>query len=713
MSVRVIRPHSLALSAAIVLALPASAAQAAADLDITAEATRLEGTVVTAAGFEQVVAEAPASITVITREQLQGTAYHGLAEALADIEGIDIDDAVDKTGARGISIRGMPGDYTLVLIDGRRQNVAGNVAPNNFNATQNNFIPPLSAIERVEVIRGPMSTLYGSDAMGGVINIITRKPGTAWGGSATLDATVQGDARYGDTYGGNVYLAGPLRGDVLGLSLHGEAYRRDASEVTYLNDGGDEVTPVMGANPVAYDSHQIAARLSVTPGDDHDLWLEAFSSRQRYDNSRGQLGTLGTGGYAPEQRYLRDQLLLAHTGRYGFGTWESSVLDSRTETIGRLIPPGVAGAGTPRSLWNDNIVVDTKLVAPLGDAHMLSVGGQWWRSEMQDGVALDRFKHRQIALFVEDEWRFAEDFALTLGARHDDHSTFGGHTSPRAYLVWTATDTWTLKAGVGQGYKTPRLDQLADGIVGFGGQGRIPLLGSPHLTPETTTTSELGATYVGGNGVNLHVGLFHNAFKDKIATGEPVYNCTYAPSPNRPGCVDVGSWPAIDTFGQSVNIDEAVTRGAEVSISAPLAEAWTLDANYTFTDSEQKSGANAGDPLGNTPRHMANAKLSWSVSDAVSVYWRTQYRSERFRSDDLARAQLGNYRPYSLHTLGGSWRVNGRLRFNAAVYNVADTDFVDYEAYVSNANTGALSYANHFINVDEGRRFWVSMNWDF
>src|SRR5690606_36057740 len=122
------------------------------------------------------------------------------------------------------------------------------------------------------------------------------------------------------------------------------------------------------------------------------------------------------------------------------------------------------------------------------------------------------------ALFIEDEWRFMEPLALTVGVRRDDHSTFGGHTSPRVYLVWTANDYFTVKGGVSEGYKTPRLDQLADGIVGFGGQGTIPLIGSPHFKPETSTTTELGFYFDNRNGLRLNLTLFNNDFKDKIAT---------------------------------------------------------------------------------------------------------------------------------------------------------------------------------------------------
>ncbi|HLV18408.1 MAG TPA: TonB-dependent receptor plug domain-containing protein, partial [Pseudomonas sp.] len=111
----------------------------------------LGDTVVSAAGYEQKVTEAPASISVISNAELREKQYANLAEALGDVEGVDIGQGTGKTGGLNISIRGMPSDYTLILIDGRRQKAAGNVTPNGFNETGTSFMPPMSAIERIEV----------------------------------------------------------------------------------------------------------------------------------------------------------------------------------------------------------------------------------------------------------------------------------------------------------------------------------------------------------------------------------------------------------------------------------------------------------------------------------------------------------------------------------------------------------------------------------
>jgi outer membrane receptor for ferrienterochelin and colicins len=309
--------------------------------------------VVTAAGFEQASREAPASVSVLTREKLSQERFANLAQALESLEGIDVGAVADKTGGMQVAVRGMPSDYTLIMIDGRRQNAAGNVTPNGFTGTQTSFMPPPGAIERIEVIRGPMSTLYGSDAMGGVVNIITRKVGKRWGASVSADYTAQQDRGFGDQHSDRFYLSGPLREDLLGLAMRGSMLRRAAADIHYLRQDGTEAMPTMGANPVRSDIDNLGLRLAFTPNRQHTVMLDADMARQRYDNSGGQLGTLGIrGGYGPEQAYTRDQIALSYRARTAYGTWDSSYMVNRTGTVGRTIPPGTPGAiaGSARQL---------------------------------------------------------------------------------------------------------------------------------------------------------------------------------------------------------------------------------------------------------------------------------------------------------------------------------------------------------------------------
>lgn len=709
-------------TAALVIAGPALAGADPAP-DPKDETHELEEVVVTAAGFEQRIEQAPASITLISRAQIEEIRAVSLVEILADVVGVDVGAPVGKTGGQTINIRGMGSDYTLVLIDGRRQNPAGNVTPNGFGETSTSFLPPVGAIERIEVVRGPVSTLYGSDAMGGVVNIITRKVGDVWTGTGTAHYTLQGDDAFGAIWGGNLYVAGPLVPDLVGLAVRGSWSEREASSLTYEQVGGAQA-PVtgFGRSSTANEIWSLGGRLSFDLHPDHDLWLDVDTGRQWYDNSKGQMGALGVaGGYGPALEFNRDQQVLAHDWRLPFGVLESTLSRNTTEKRGRIVPAlAPVTGGQPRTVESTSLIFDTKLHSQWRD-HAFTVGGQYWDAEMIDGVAPAPFTFEQWAIFAEDEWRFTDAFALTLGLRYDDHSTFGDQLSPRVYAVWNATDVWTFKGGVSTGYKAPRVEQLAPGINGFGGQGRIPLIGTPSLTPETSVSTELAVFYDNRDDFRASVTVFRNTFEDKIATGAPVANCTAgisrpvydAGTYNRTGCVDVGFYPAVATFGQSLNIDEAETQGVEMMAHWRLAPTWTVQGNYTYTDSEQKSGASAGLPLTDTPEHMLNASVRWLATDRLNLWARGEYRSERYRSErfggaNTARDVWGDYKAYGLVHLGGAYDVNDRVTVNATIYNLFDTDFVSLLPYGT-----PVQYTPEYANNQEPRRLFVSVTATF
>lgn len=145
-----------------------------------------ETLVVTASATEQSVKDAPASISVITQQDLQRKPVQNLKDVLRDVPGVQLTNEGDNR--KGVSIRGLSSSYTLILVDGKRVNSRNAVfRHNDFDL---NWIP-VDAIERIEVVRGPMSSLYGSDALGGVVNIITKKIGQKWTGTLSADTTIQ------------------------------------------------------------------------------------------------------------------------------------------------------------------------------------------------------------------------------------------------------------------------------------------------------------------------------------------------------------------------------------------------------------------------------------------------------------------------------------------------------------------------------------------
>ncbi|MDQ7969330.1 MAG: TonB-dependent receptor [Oxalicibacterium faecigallinarum] len=694
---------------------------------------QLQEVVVSASGFEQQIKDAPASISVITRQDLETKRITSIADALADVEGIDTGDSAGKTGGLNISMRGLGNDYTLILIDGRRQNSTGNIYPNGFGEARNNFLPPVSAIERIEIIRGPMATLYGSDAMGGVVNIITKKVGKEWNGSVTVDGTFLEDSKFGDSRGAEVFLSGPIKEGLLGLQVRGRKASRDQSSIAYALDDGTEGPELdMGRNPTKSRSDSFGARLTLTPNKDHDLWLDVDSSKQWFDNSRGQLGTLGTaGGYGPAQEYTRDKILLAHNWRTNSGVLESSISYNETETQGRLIPARLIGRSGDRNLTSKDLIVDTKFVTAFGN-HTMIVGGQYWDAKMADGILPSETKFRQISAFLEDEWRFRPDLALTVGVRHDDHDTFGGYTTPRAYLVWNANDNWTFKGGAAGGYKAPRLEYLTYGIYSVGQQGRGPQIGNPDLKPETSTNLELSAIFDSLKGFNAGATVFKSEYKDFISTslGPQALPTCVTGTATEAACeaylAGFGSYwdmgyrnyplstgPADSfTLRRPVNISKARIQGIELFTRWQFANDWNLSANYTYTDSKQLSGDNYGDPINNTPKHMLNSTLRWQANDKLATWIRGEYRSSGYRdgthapTGQSAQEVIGGWKSYALLHLGGSYKATKNVTLSATVFNVFDTQF--NKAVVVDGTTYAT-----YRNNQEPRRLWLSANYSF
>ncbi|TVQ93526.1 MAG: TonB-dependent receptor, partial [Chromatiaceae bacterium] len=608
--------------------------------------------------------------------------------------------------------RCLPQEYTLILIDGRRQNVAGTVAPNAFTDSATVFFPPVAAIDRIEVIRGPMSTLYGADAIGGVVNIITRRPGPEWEASAILDSTFPFDSEFGNSTGFEAYAGGPLATDLLSAQVYGRVIDRAEGRVTFLGqDTSSDAQRTMGQSPVDADIYTAGGKLLLTPDARNEITLGADWTEQTYNNNRGQMGSIRPGaGYAPELKFEREQYYLGYSGSFDVGLLEATLSHNLTRTLGRTIPnaaatPESGRRGTPRRLENDQTVFDARFLTPIG-SHLLTLGGQYWEASLTDGIPQATFRNSQWGLFVEDEWRILDNLALTAGLRYDDHDAFGGVVTPRAYLVWNATDQFTMKGGFGQGYKAPFLEQLHDGIIGFGDQGRVALFGNPDLDPERSTNYEISGIFESPAGHFAQATLFYTEVKDKI---------------ERPT-------GALGLTQEFANIGEARIQGAEVVASYRLAPDWTIGGNYTYTDSEVTTsnvrGIRRGDPLFGVPKHMANVRLSWQARPQLSTFLETEYRSSRFRPDSFhephlggaaqgATEVLGDFREFAVVNLGASWRFTDNIALNAVIYNLLDKDFNDYRGYPLRNDPEVIAFSNVYNNIYEPRRLWVSLSMDF
>lgn len=724
-----LRPVSIAL-----LGITTSTVYANNNAEVNS-AQQLATIVVSAAGYEQKLKDAPASITVITEKDLKDKRINSIADALVDIEGVDISPQAGKTGGLNIRIRGMDAEYSLVLIDGRRQNSTGDITPNGFGESNNSFIPPISAIERIEVIRGPASTLYGSDAMGGVVNIITKKVSNEWTGSSTIEATLlPNSSNFGNQRAVDSFITGPIIKDLLGIQLRTRKAERSQSNIGYLDQNDNVVELGMGNNPTKSDIDTIGARLTLTPTKQHDLSLEYEKTEQWYDNSKAQLGTLGAnGGYDKAKEFNRNRIVLAHTWRNKIGTLDSSISNTQTETIGRLIPSRAqagSNAINPRLLESKDTIFDTKLATQYFDAHNITLGGQWWDASIKDGLRVNKdVSFKQIGVFAEDTWALTPSLALTTGLRFDNHDTFGSFWTPRTYLVWNANDNWTLKGGYSEGYKAPRLERLTNGIYNVGGQGRTPLFGNPDLKPETSRNLEFGTYFNNQSNFDANITAFYSQVKDKIVTGPTERTCDAKDAIIKADCekymASIGTpWlmQSGDTGSRTwsvrrpINAQKADIYGIETGLNWEFVPTWKLGLNYTWTETEIQDKALGNPPLNDTPKHIVNASLKWQADDKIQLWARGEYRSERARYtssyNNLTATEkgvydaLGDFKAYALMHVGSNFNVNEKLDIGVGLYNVFDKNFIDYQ------KVGSLYY-NQYSNTQEGRRVQLSTTFKF
>lgn len=634
----------------------------------------MDKVVVTAAGYEQKLAEAPASVTIVSQEDLRSRPFTSLLDAMRDVEGIDLGTGQDKSGQGSISMRGLGSDYTLVLIDGKRQNNNGDIYPNNFGGFQSAHIPPLDMIERIEVVRGPMSTLYGADAMGGVINIITKRISDKWVGSLTHSRTFQENSDLGNDTTTDFSASGPLIEGVLGLSVRGSVYDKEEStpeyEATRDPDGNlyEPTTGFGGAGKTSDNTnYSTGFRLAYMPNEQNEILFDYDVSKQEYDNRLAQFGTLDSAetilararvGYEATQFTERNQWSFTHIGKWGFGRSEVTLTNLETKNDGRSLPLNLdqrialrdrIASGTyteqqnldwiestllprpNRELSSKGYTLDAKFELPLGD-HFVVVGGQYIDQEMTDEVfsmigsgssGSSTQDHEQYSFFIEDNWSMTQDFTLTGGLRYDDHNEFGGHVSPRLYAVYNLNTDWTVKGGVSTGYKTPKTSDLHAGITGFGGQGTSPWAGNPDLKPETSVSSELAAYYTSLNGHTFNATVFMTQFKDKI---QNIDNCQDNPSGSK-ACANIDSaWTdsvADGGFDRGINykgnVSEAEIKGLELSGRYFLTHNVSVKANYTHIQTEVTDGPAKGRPLTGNPTSASASSADTPAEHMANV----------------------------------------------------------------------------------------------
>lgn len=668
--------------------------------------TSLDEVVVTSAsGYEQTIKEASASISVITAKDLEKNRFNSLQDIVADIPGVNV---IGGGIGSGMSIRGMEKGYTLILVDGKRvRSETGNPRELNNEDLDSNFIPPISAIDRIEVIRGPMSSLYGSDAMGGVINIITKKNYSQWNGSVKYGYTKPSNSEMGIAKQVDYYVTGNLYKDILGIQLYG--FNKYQDEDDFIG-GFQEST-----------KKSILGKLLFTPIENNDFFIEYGESSQHYTGNPNK--TLAEGRSIADREWNRENFAAGYQGRFNIGTFD---IKYTKENYERETFPSNATYTT----GSTNEVIDSKFVTNIAN-NTISIGNQWTKDRLTNndlgGGKSGAYGTRTViekSYFLEDEIEILnEKLYLTLGARLTDNEFFGTHTSPRSYLVYNFDDNWTFKTGVATGYKSPKITQIDEttGSQRGGGTKQFIILGNPDLKPEESINYEVGAYYDNNDNFNSSMTIFRNDFSNKIiSTNSQMFKdnsnkniSAYCTS----GAVGSRNCPAWATW---VNLDGAIIQGIELEGKLDISENLNLKANYTFSHSEVESrditvktpagDRSFGDSLkqldGNSlaavPKHTGSATLNYDFTKNFSTYLRGTYESNLTKVTFEDNSVEKDNKDLLTFDTGFTYKFNKYLDFNFAIYNIFDET-----RFEKNNETGAMRYS------EKGRNFWTSLKASF
>ncbi|RDU51889.1 ferric enterobactin uptake receptor [Helicobacter sp. MIT 00-7814] len=703
-------------------ASPASTSAESTDSKVeNMDKVKLQRSVVTATGFKQDIKEAPASISIIDKEEILTRPVRDLGDMVQNVPGVDV--SVTKTGDNTISMRGLSYNYTLILIDGKRQNVNGSFDQNGFGGAHSALMPPVEMIERIEVLRGPASVVWGSDAMGGVINIITKKNPDKFTGNIMLETRLQEDMdTWGNMWGANGYVAIPLVKERLSLQLRGK-YQDNGANKFLIPEGYAPIrngvqtpynynNPYTTHSPTGYTQWNGGARLNFTPSARNNFYLD-------YEYNNRVSGTLNTSqnSITSFNTFDKQNLVLNHDGDYEFAKTTTYLQFMQTRRIPHTSSPRV-GEDSGVLNWasliqNRNYVFDSKARKSIdfGAGGFLALNaGIYYMYETFDRKATNRgvLDQHQAAVYVEGDYTPIEYVSVSLGARYNYSDIYKGAPTPRLFVNVNPFSWWTIKAGVAGGYLVPQIEYLGSGFL-YEATNRgttTAYYGNPNLKAERSWNYEIGTIFDTDMGM-LTLTAFYNDFNNKVYANNTFGQDTALPN---------GEICNVNTCVFYQNVDKAYTRGIEAGFVSEKFYGFGINANYTFADSKQLSGANQGDPLNYVSRHSANVRLTYKANRFLDGYvrWQGKFKTPISRTSTsgqvpAARALYGAYyKDYMLVDLGVNYHIVKGLTLSAVVSNLFD---VDFDKILLSPN-GAY-YANQYGAYIPGRNYWISLKYDF
>lgn len=646
-----------AATAALLLTATAASAEtvAPAPVDDQSEATLLGDIIVTANRSAQAADRVGQSVTVLTAAQIEGSQTVGVVDLLVRTPGVSLSRNGGIGASTSVRIRGAESDQTVFVIDGVKLNDPSSTG-GGYNA--GNLL--VGDIARIEVLRGAQSTLWGSQAIGGVVNIVTAEPTRPF--QASLDAEVGSR--------GTHYLRGGIGGADERI-----AWRVAASH--YQTDGFS--TYALGTEDDGYENTGLSGRLNIKLTDDVSIDLRSVYSS-------GQVDIDGFLTDSPEYAQTKD--LVAYAG-LNFDLFEDRLKNriayAYTKTDRQNFNPRQANTNLTFDARGENKRYEYQGVFDIAQGWVATFGAEHEDSEFRSASPSSFTPNPTPATasvgidgaYLQVQGEVLPGLTLTGGVRRDEHDTFGGKTLGQAAAAWSLNGGATvLRASFGQGFKAPSLYQLYSEY------------GNKTLNPEEADGWDAGVEqHFFDNKLMLSATYF-----DRDTTNQIDYvSCASTATPTTaPLCfvpVQGSSTPA-RRFGYYNNTAHTTASGVELAAAASLG-AVEVRANYTYTDTTNESaGANFGKHLARRPQDTANLSVSYVWPFRLSTTVAVQYAGESF--DNASNATRLD--AYTLVDLRASYPINDTVEIYGRVENVGD------EKYETTRNYGVAGRGT-FVGV--------------
>jgi vitamin B12 transporter len=598
-----------------------------------ADSSNLETVVVTATRIPTPESQVASSVTVISADDIAAMQTQTLPDVLKNVPGLNIVQTGGPGGQTSVFMRGTNSNHVKVLVDGIDMSDPSSPTA-SFNFGQ--FLT--QDIQKVEVLRGPQSGLYGSDAIGGVINVITK----AGQGPAQFTATVEGGSF--DTFNQFASLSGSL--DRFHYSADFQHFHAGATPVTppealltgppglqRIDDYYDNLT---GSTKLGYDIADnfdlgLVARYTDThlrfTSDNYDNYPDTFPDSEQSTSDTTQYYTRFTA------HNLAFEGVLDHT----LGVAYSNIKSTN-------FTPDDGGSNSEYA--GDRLKVDYQANIRLAADQHLIVGAEHQRDAISEPFSAETTINSG---YGELQSSFGESFFNTLAVRYDDNDRFGSKVTYRIAPVYLITDTDTkLKASIGTGFKAPTLSELFQNFPPY-------FFGNPNLKPETSLGYDFGFEQaLFSRTVNFGATLYRNDIKNLIDDNAD--------------------------FTSYTNVGKARTEGVESFVSYEPFSAYTARLDYTFTEAWDEI---ANIQLLRRPKHKASLRNSWQATSQLAFDLTILYVGSWVDGNrDFTNLVPLNAPSYTTANVAGNYAISGNVSVYARINNLFDRKYEDPLGYL-------------------------------